>query len=86
MREVDITYAIEHANKNISEYMKTSIRTLKEHKTYILNSLEFSYSIGMIEDTNNLIKVIKRIAFGYRSFIQLKTRMLLITNTMVTCK
>ena len=86
-RDIDaFTYAIEHASENISEYMKTSIRTLKEHKAYILNSLEFSYSNGMIEGTNNLIKVIKRIAFGYRSFIQFKTRILLITNTMVTCK
>ncbi|MDE6196104.1 MAG: transposase, partial [Erysipelotrichaceae bacterium] len=32
-----------------------------------------------------LIKVIKRIAFGYRSFSNFKTRILLISNTMVKC-
>ncbi|MDE6195716.1 MAG: transposase, partial [Erysipelotrichaceae bacterium] len=44
----------------------------------MLNSLEFPYSNGPIESVNTLIKVIKRIAFGYRSFSNFKTRILLI--------
>ncbi|MDE6475247.1 MAG: ISL3 family transposase [Erysipelotrichaceae bacterium] len=88
IKERDIhafNYAIDHANDTISDYMKTSIRTLKEYRPYILNSLEFPYSNGPIEGVNNLIKVIKRIAFGYRSFSNFKTRILLISNTMVKC-
>ncbi|MGX8852981.1 ISL3 family transposase [Amedibacillus sp. YH-ame10] len=75
--------SINHVDDSISDYMKTSIHTLKEHKIHICNSLKYKYSNGIIEGTNNLIKVIKRIAFGYRSFTHFKIRILLIANTMV---
>ncbi len=75
--------SVESANEEISDYMKTSLKTFKEHKEYISNSMKYEYSNGRIEGTNNLIKVIKRIAFGYRSFIKFKIRILLISNNMV---
>lgn len=61
-----------------SSYMKTSLQTLIKYKDYIKNTLAYSYSNGRIEGTNNLIKVIKRIAFGYRTFSHFKTRILII--------
>lgn len=67
----------------ISTYMQTSLETIQKYKTYIINALHSPYSNGVIEGTNNLIKVIKRIAFGYRSFLQFKIRILLISNTMI---
>ncbi len=73
----------ENVNPNISDTMKRSIRSLKKHETSIENALKFTYSNGVIEGTNNLIKVIKRIAFGYRSFDNFRSRILLITNTQV---
>lgn len=72
--------------ENISGFMMTSIKTLQDHKVYIINSLKYKYFNGVIEGTNNLIKVIKRITFGYRSFIHFKSRILLIANTMVKSK
>lgn len=75
--------AIDHVSDNISEFMKISIKTLQEHRIHICNSLKYKYSNGVIEGKNNLIKVIKRMAFGYRSFLHFKIRILLITNTMV---
>ena len=75
--------ACRNAGENISEFMKKSVRTLLENEQGIRNALKYSYSNGVIEGTNNLIKVIKRIAFGYRSFVSFKIRILLITNTLV---
>ena len=67
----------------ISKQMKKTIITLEKYQDYIRNSLTYTYSNGVIEGTNNLIKVIKRIAFGYRNYENFKTRILLITNTLV---
>lgn len=70
----------------ISKPMNTAIQSLVERKEAVINALTYSFSNGMFEGTNNLIKVIKRLAFGYRSFIQFKTRILLISNTLVPCR
>ena len=45
-------------------------------------TLEVKINNGIIEGKNNLIKVIKRISFGYRKFKHLTTRALLISNTI----
>ncbi len=64
-------------NNNISDYMKTSIKTLNKFKYKIYNTFSTNYHNGYIEGNNNFIKVIKRIAFGFRSFIRFKTRILI---------
>ena len=46
--------------------------------TSTTNCLYFRVNNGIIEGTNNLIKTIKRIAFGYRSFQKFKARILLV--------
>ena len=71
---------IESKHNNISEYMKTTLNTYKKFKAFIINSLKYNYNNGLIEGINNLIKCIKRIAFGYKSFSHFKTRILLITG------
>ena len=71
---------IESTHQNISEYMETTLKTYKKFKSFIINSLKYNYNNGLIEGTNNLIKCIKRIAFGYKSFTHFKTRILLITG------
>ena len=38
-----------------------------------MNALELPYSNAKLEATNNLIKVIKRNAFGFRNFENFKT-------------
>ena len=72
-----------NASPNISNYMKKSVRTFLQNESGIRNSMLYTWSNGVIEGTNNLIKVIKRISFGYRSFVSFKIRILLITNTLV---
>ena len=60
--------------------METSLNTLKEFKEYIKNTLEQPYSNGIMERNNNTCKLIKRIAFGFRNFSNLKSRILISTN------
>ena len=64
-------------NHNISLYMKTSIKTLLEFLPYIKNTFINKYHNGFIEGNNNFIKVIKRIAFGFRSFRRFKARIMI---------
>ena len=53
---------------------------LKNWEPFILNAFDCPYSNGFTEGVNNKIKVLKRIAFGYRSFRNFRTRILCTTN------
>lgn len=64
----------------VSTYMKTSIRTLEKYADYVQNTLEYAYTNGILEGLNNKIKVIKRIAFGFRCFFHLKNRIMITQN------
>ena len=64
-------------NQKVSNYMKTSIKTLLEFLCYIKNTFENEYHNGYIEGNNNFIKVIKRIAFGFKSFRRFKARIMI---------
>lgn len=50
---------------------------LRNWSKYILNSFDCRYTNGFTEGCNNKIKVLKRIAFGYRSFQNFRQRILL---------
>ena len=73
-------------NNNISSYMKTSIKTLLEFLPYIKNTFNNNYHNGFIEGNNNFIKVIKRIAFGVRSFGRFKARIMICKGLIKTKK
>ena len=64
----------------ISPELHTAFQTFKTYQPYIKNTLTTLYTNGPIEGINNKIKVIKRIAFGYRSFYHFKSRILMIQN------
>lgn len=68
--------------KNISNYMRTSIKTLKNYLYYIKNTLNSPYHNGFVEGNNNFIKVLKRIAFGFRSFHRFKARIMICKNLL----
>ena len=63
--------------EHLSSYMTTSINTLKHFLPYIKNTFNNNYHNGYIEGNNNFIKVIKRIAFGFRSFSRFKARIMI---------
>ncbi len=64
----------------ISPELQTAFQTFKTYTSYIYNTLTTPYTNGPIAGINNKIKVIKRIAFGYRSFYHFKSRILMIQN------
>lgn len=68
--------AVTSMKPEVSSQMHTSIKTLKKHLSRIKNTFKYSYSNGPLEGINNKIKVIKRVAYGYRSFWNFKHRIL----------
>ena len=69
---------IENQNNNISDKMKQAIKLYNENIKYIENSFRYEINNGTIEGTNNLIKTLKRIAFGYRKYDHFVARVFLI--------
>lgn len=70
-------------SENISEFIEAS-GTISRWKEYIANSfIDKRYSNGFTEGTNNKIKVIKRVAFGYKNFKFLRGRILYIFNKKI---
>lgn len=76
--------SIEELNKWVKYNLDSNFDVLKEcAKTYanwikeIRNSLLVPYSNGVMEGYNNKIKVLKRVAFGFRNFQNFKARILL---------
>ena len=57
---------------------KHVVTMLNNWQSEILNSFECEYNNGFTEGTNNSIKVIKRTAFGYRTFENLRKRILMV--------
>lgn len=77
-------FAIDKLNKWVNDNLNSKYEVLQEcSKTYsnwikeIRNSLLVPYSNGVMEGYNNKIKVLKRIAFGFRNFQNFKARILL---------
>lgn len=64
----------------INPIFQTVFKTFLKEKDKIINALELPYSNAKLEATNNLIKVIKRNAFGFRNFDNFRTRILIALN------
>ena len=54
-----------------------AIETLKNWQTEILNSFSYGYSNGFLEGINNKTKMMKRNAYGFRSFDLFRAKILL---------
>ena len=63
----------------LPRYMFTAIKTLRKYKGQIKNTMYYNgLSNGPLERLNNMIKVIKPISYGYRSFCNFRGKILLI--------
>ena len=71
---------IEETISSVNPIFQTVFKTFLKDKDKIMNALELPYSNVKLEATNNLIKVIKRNAFGFRNFDNFKTRILIALN------
>ena len=69
---------VEHPSNFISDKMKQALKLYKENLKYIENSFKYDINNGIVEGTNNLIKCLKRIAFGYRKYDHFIARVFLI--------
>ena len=59
------------------EVLQDCAKTYSHWIEEIRNSLLVPYSNGVMEGYNNKIKVLKRVAFGFRNFENFKARILL---------
>ena len=73
---------INNKQKDIHPDMKKALSTFKKIEDKIKNAFSYDYNNGIIEGTNNLIKCIKRISFGYRKFTHFKARILIIKGNI----
>ena len=71
---------IEDNIKKIHSLFQTVFKTFLKDKEKIVNALQLSYSNAKLEATNNLIKLIKRNAFGFRNFENFKKRIFIALN------
>ena len=62
------------------EEIDSCLKMLQNWEPYILNAFDCPYSNVFTEGVNNKIKVLKRIAFGYRNFRNFRTRILCTIN------
>ena len=71
---------IEDTISCVNPIFQTVFKTFLKDEDKIMNALELHYSNAKLEATNNLIKVIKHNAFGFRNFDNFKTRILVALN------
>lgn len=63
--------------QRLPEALKRVQRTFRKHAAEIIASFKCQLSNGPVEGINNKIKVIKRVAYGYRNFDHFRGRILL---------
>ncbi|WP_370658942.1 ISL3 family transposase [Streptococcus pneumoniae] len=71
---------IEDNLKQVHPIFQTVFKTFLKDKEKIVNALQLPYSNTKLEATNNLIKLIKRNAFGFRNFENFKKRIFIALN------
>jgi len=59
-----------------NKYLNVFLKTLLNWKENVLNYFEIRLTSSVIEDINNKIKMIKRMAFGFLNFDNFKCRII----------
>ena len=59
---------IEQEIATVNPIFQTVLKTFLKDKDKVVNAMDLPYYNAKLEATNNLIKVIKRNAFGFRNF------------------
>ena len=71
---------IENNLNLVHPHFQTVFKTFLKDKEKIVNVLQLPYSNAKLEATNNLIKLIKRNAFGFRNLENFKKRIFIALN------
>lgn len=74
---------INSLDQQLPEWFKKKLLFLNKYKRGIINAFQTRYSNGALEGTNNKIKVIKRVAYGYRNFLNLQARIYMIQGLIL---
>ena len=61
---------------SVSDYVKTAINTFEKYKEYSLNAYRYTYSNARTESIIGKIKLLKRNAFGFRNFRNLRRKVM----------
>lgn len=69
-------------NDNISFELKHSLYSLIENIEYIFNNMKHGYNTGKVENTIRFIKQMKNNAFGFKSYQNMKIRILIRFNLL----
>lgn len=72
---------IEDTIENVNDQFKTVFKTFLKDRDKVENALNLPYSNARLEATNNIIKVIKRMAFCFRNFENFRTHIFIALNT-----
>ena len=73
----DLNRWVKFNSESIYDVLKECAKTYSNWIEEIRNSLLVPYSNGVMEGYNNKIKVLKRVAFGFRNFNNFKARIML---------
>lgn len=67
----------------LCDNMKTACKTMLTHFPKVVNAMIYPWNNGAIESINNRIKVLKRLAFGFRSFFHFRNRILICSKLIL---
>lgn len=68
---------LDEYRKHLHPHLNTVIETFHKLSPAIRNSFRTNLTNGIVEGMNNKIKLIKRVSYGYRSFLNFRTRIML---------
>lgn len=69
---------IDSLDPRLPEWFRKKLTFFRRYRSGIENALRVNYSNGPVEGTNNKIKVMKRVAYGYRNFLNFRARIYMI--------
>ncbi|MCI1920240.1 MAG: transposase, partial [Enterococcaceae bacterium] len=69
---------IDSLDPRLPEWFRKKLTFFRRYHSGIENALRVNYSNGPVEGTNNKIKVMKRVAYGYRNFLNFRARIYMI--------
>ena len=78
----DETKLDEYLGKHGASEIESFCNGIKKDITPVKNAISLSVNSGFVEGNNNFIKVLKRIAFGFRSFRRFKVRIMICKNLL----
>ena len=77
-KDVALLYNIINSSSEACPYFfKVNLKSLKKRIHYVINSIKYSYTNAVVEGKNNMIKFFKRVFFGFRSYRNMRARILL---------